>query len=230
METPLLKTKLYIPPPRHDLVPRPRLIERLNAGLHRKLTLISAPAGFGKTTLLSEWVNKILVIGDRRLDSGETSPSPIPNTQSPKVAWVSLDEGDNDPTRFWAYVIAALQTIRAYKEAGNTVLTALDSPQPPPIEALLTGLINEISASPDPFILVLDDFYTITAPQINDAVAFLLNNLPPPMHLVISSRADPPWHLARMRVRRRNDAHLFATFFLFAALNNLLQMGLYLLF
>ena len=217
METPLLQTKLYIPPLRLDpstglrtgQVSRPRLIERLNAGLHRKLTLISAPAGFGKTTLLSEWTNQILEIRDRTLNSGETSPSPMPNIQYPKVAWLSLDEDDNDPARFWAYVIAALQTTRAYKEASNTVLTALDSPQPPPIEALLTGLINEIATISQgdresrPYILVLDDFHTITATQINDAVAFLLNNLPPPMHLVISTRSDPPWPLARMRARRQ---------------------------
>ena len=113
MATPLLTTKLYIPPARTELVPRPRLVERLNAGLHRKLTLISAPAGFGKTTLLSEWAH------------GSEWP----------VAWVSLDKGDSDPARFWAYFVAALQTVEA--GIGEGVVAAFQSPQPPPIESLL---------------------------------------------------------------------------------------------
>jgi LuxR family maltose regulon positive regulatory protein len=121
------------------LVPRPRLIERLNAGLDRKLTLISASAGFGKTTLLSEWV----------ADCGRS------------LAWASLDKGDNDPTRFWAYFIAAVQTIPSLSEAGvgETVLAALESPQPPPLELVLTALINETAAIPAPFALILDDYH-----------------------------------------------------------------------
>ena len=177
MTMPLLTTKLYIPPVRPTLVSRPRLIERLNAGLHRKLTLISAPAGFGKTTMLSEWV-----AGCRR-----------------PVAWLSLDEGDNDPTRFLAYFIAALQTI--HKGVGEAALAALQSPQPPPIEAILTALINKIVAVPDHFVLVLDDYHLITAQPIHDALTFLLNHLPPQMHLVIAGRADPPLPLARLRGR-----------------------------
>jgi LuxR family maltose regulon positive regulatory protein len=120
MATPLLTTKLYIPPTRPELISRPRLIERLNAGLHQKLTLISAPAGFGKTTLLSEWINQY----------------PIPNTQSPKFAWLSLDEGDNDPARFLAYLVAALQTIEG--NVGKGVLAALQSPGPVNVESVLT--------------------------------------------------------------------------------------------
>ncbi len=131
----LLTTKLYIPPPRPEFVPRPRLIERLNEGLHRKLTLISAPAGFGKTTLVSEWL------------AGCGRP----------VAWLSLDEGDNDPTRFLTYLVAALQTIAANIGAG--VLAVLQSPQPPPTESILTTLLNEITTIPDHFILVLDDYH-----------------------------------------------------------------------
>ena len=126
MSTPILATKLYIPPPRAKIVLRPRLIERLNEGLSsgRKLTLISASAGFGKTTLVSEWIASC----------------------GRPVAWLSLDEGDNDPTRFLTYLIAALQTIVANIGAG--VLGALQSPQPPPIESILTTLINEITTIP----------------------------------------------------------------------------------
>jgi LuxR family maltose regulon positive regulatory protein len=167
------------------MVPRPRLVERLNAGLHRKLTLVSAPAGFGKTTLLGEWTA---------------------NTERP-FAWLSLDEGDNDPARFLAYFVAALQTV--HESVGESVLAALKSPQPPPIDLFLTSLINEIAITSDlpsasagrSFVLVLDDFHVITDPQVNRAMAFLLDNLPPQMHLVLSSRADPSWPLARLRAR-----------------------------
>jgi len=143
--TPLLKTKLYIPPPRPELVSRPRLIERLNEGLHRKLTLISAPAGFGKTTLVSEWVAAC----DR------------------PAAWLSLDEGDNDPTRFLTYLIAALQTLALSKvegiapDIGEGILDTLKNPQPTPTESILTPLINEISNITDNFTLILDDYHII---------------------------------------------------------------------
>ncbi len=172
-------------------MPRSRLIDRLNAGLvhRRKLTLISAPAGFGKTTLLSEWINQ----------------SPIPDTQSPNFAWLSLDEGDNDPVRFLAYFIAALQTVEARQEPAGTIgkgaLSALQSPQPPPTEAILTTLINEIAAVPDRIVLVLDDYHLIEAQPIHDALTFLLEHLPPQMHLVIATRDDPPLPLARLRAR-----------------------------
>src|SRR5215475_4655620 len=125
MSTPVLATKLYIPPPRPQMVRRPRLIERLNEGLHRKLTLISAPAGFGKTTLVGEWV------------AGCACP----------VAWLSLDEGDSDLARFLAYLVAAVQTIVPGIGAG--LVSALHSPQPPPLEALLTGLLNDLTTLPD---------------------------------------------------------------------------------
>jgi LuxR family maltose regulon positive regulatory protein len=122
---PLLETKLHIPPIRPELVSRPRLIEQVNVALHHKLTLISAPAGFGKTTLVSEWV------GNLRLDAAKEAQ--IVNG----TAWLSLDEGDNDPTRFLAYFVAALQTIKA--NIGKGALSALESPQPPPTEAILTS-------------------------------------------------------------------------------------------
>ncbi len=182
MTTALLKTKLYLPPVRPGLVPRPRLVERLQAGLYRKLTLISAPAGFGKTTLLSEWL----------AGCGQMEPGM-------RIAWVSLDEGDNDPVLFWTYVIAALQTVR--QDVGEAGLAMLQSPQPPPLEGLLTGLINELAEGPDPLALVLDDFHLIAERRITDAVAFFLDHQPPQMHLLLSGRANPPWPLARLRAR-----------------------------
>ena len=179
MPAPILATKLYIPPPRPKVVLRPRLIERLNEGLSagRKLTLISASAGFGKTTLVSEWV------------AGCERP----------VAWLSLDEGDNDPARFLTYLVAALQTIAA--NIGEGVLAALQSPQPPPTESILTALLNEITTIPDNFILVLDDYHVIDSKPVDDALTFLLEHLPPQMHLVIATREDPHLPLARLRAR-----------------------------
>jgi LuxR family transcriptional regulator, maltose regulon positive regulatory protein len=185
MSTPILATKLYLPPPHPKVVFRPRLIKRLNEGLQRKLTLISAPAGFGKTTLVSEWL------------AGEPSgPRGLPAQQ---VAWLSLEEGDSDPTRFLTYLIAALQTIVA--ELGEGVLGALQSPLPPPTEVVLTTLLNEINSIPNDFILVLDDYHTIDAAAVDQALAFLLEHMPPQMHLVITTREDPQLPLARLRVR-----------------------------
>jgi len=177
MAVPLLTTKLYIPLVRPELVSRPRLIERLNAGLHRKLTLVSAPAGFGKTTLLSEWVG------------GCERP----------VAWLSLDESDSDPARFFTYLIAALQ--RVDPGIGQGAQAMMQSPQPPPPEVLLTALINDIAAASQPFLLVLDDYHLITALAIHQLLAFLLEHQPPQMHLVIATREDPPLPLSRLRAR-----------------------------
>jgi len=183
MATPLLKTKLYIPPVRPGLVSRPRLIERLDEGLRqgRQLTLISAPAGFGKTTLLSEWV-----AGYGQLE---------PNV---RVAWLSLDERDDDLARFLAYFVAALQTIPG---VGESALAMLQSPRPPSVEAILTVLINEIATLPAAFIFVLDDYHLIRAQPIHDTLTFLLDHLPPPMHLALATRADPPLPVARLRGR-----------------------------
>ena len=182
MTTTLLQTKLYIPQARPDLVSRPLLVERLNAGLDGNLTLVSAPAGFGKTTLLSQWAGR----------------------HERSVAWVSLDRGDNDSTRFWTYVIAAMQRVRP--NLGETVLSALSASQrqAPLTEAMLTGLINEIAeADAQPFVLVLDDYHLIGDQQVNDGVAFLVEYAPSGMHVILSGRADPPWPLARMRARRQ---------------------------
>ncbi len=177
MPTPVLATKLYIPPPRPKVVLRPRLIERLDEGLHRRLSLISAPAGFGKTTLAGEWA-----AGCGRA-----------------VAWLSLDEGDNDPARFLAYLVAALQTVAAH--IGKGALGMLQSPQPPPPEAVLTALLNEIAALPGDFVLVLDDYHVIDAGPVDQALAFLIEGMPPHMHLVIATREDPPLPLPRLRAR-----------------------------
>src|SRR6266481_2107370 len=179
MPTPILATKLYLPRLRPNVVSRPRLLERLNEGLYRKLTLISAPAGFGKTTLVSEWVEGI-------------------ERPKARTAWLSLDEGDNDPARFLAYLVAALQTIAA--NIGEGVSGVLHSPQPPPTEAILTALLNDITTIKDHFVLVFDDYHVIDAQPVDHALTFLLEHLPPHMHLVIATREDPPLPLARLRV------------------------------
>ncbi len=175
----ILATKLYIPSLRPGVVSRPRLIERLNEGLARgcKLSLISAAAGFGKTTTVSEWI------------AGCGKPA----------AWVSLDKEDNDPARFISYLIAALQTIQA--GMGEGLLAALQSPQPPHAEAVLTALLNEISVIPAPFLLVLDDYHAIDSQPVDQSLAFLVEHQPPQMHLVIATREDPHLPLARLRAR-----------------------------
>lgn len=179
MPPPILATKLYRPSPRPGAVLRRRLLERLNEGLHRKLTLISAPAGFGKTTLVSEWA------------AGCERP----------VAWLSLDAGENVPTRFLVYLVSTLQTIDA--TIGNELLGALQTPQPqsPSAESLLTGLLNEISTIPVKFVLVLDDYHLIDSKPVDQALIFLVEHQPPQMHLVIATREDPPLPLARLRAR-----------------------------
>lgn len=177
MTIPILSVKIFVPPPRPKLVHRPRLIERLNEGLRRKLTLVSASAGFGKTTLVSEW----LADCDR------------------PAAWLSLDDGDNDPARFLTCLIAALRTIRA--NIGESVFAALQSPQLPPIESILTVLLNEIAAIPNDFVLILDDYHVIESESVHNALSFLLEHLPPQMHLVLATRQVPPLPLARLRVR-----------------------------
>jgi LuxR family maltose regulon positive regulatory protein len=187
----LLTTKLYIPPPRSNLVPRPNLVQRLDEGLQlgHKLTLISAPAGFGKTTLLSEWI------------AGRGPLRPAPGAG--RTGWLSLDEGDNDLARFLAYLVAALQTIEG--DVGQGVLAALQSPGTVNAEAILTPLINEIAGLPDRLILVLDDYHVIESQPVDNALTFLLGHLPPHtgaqggMHLVIASRSDPSLPLSRLR-------------------------------
>ena len=150
MATPLLATKLYVPPLRRSLVRRSHLLERLDRGLRRKLTLVSAPAGFGKTTLLSEWV----------ADRGQSEPQV-------RIAWLSLDAGDNDPARFLTYLLAALRQVEP--SVGGAAELMLQAPQPPPPESLLTSLINDIAAIPVPCTLVLDDYHSIQALPIHQS-------------------------------------------------------------
>jgi LuxR family maltose regulon positive regulatory protein len=175
----LLNTKLFMPPARQNLVPRPRLLDRLERGLAngRPLTLIAAPAGYGKTTLLSAWL-----AGHR-----------------PPAAWLSLDEQDNDPARFWTGVVAALQT--AWPGIGRAALDALQSPQPPAVQMLLPGLLNDIGSLGGQTILVLDDYHLMSASGIHDSLAFVLLHAPASLHVVISTRTDPPLPIARLRAR-----------------------------
>ncbi len=177
MSTSVLATKLYVPSIRSRIIDRAPLISRLNEGLAHKLSLVSAPAGFGKTTLISEWV------------TGCEHPA----------AWLSLDAGDNDPIRFLTYLIAALATTETH--VGEGLLAALQSPQPPSTESILTALLNQLAAISHDLILVLDDYHTIVSREIDSAVAFLLQYVPPQFHLVIASREDPRLPLAQLRAR-----------------------------
>jgi LuxR family maltose regulon positive regulatory protein len=181
MAAPILATKLYIPPPPLKVVARQRLMAELNHGLstRRSVTLISAPAGFGKTTLVTEW---------------------IASCGSP-AAWLSLDERDNEPARFLIYFISALQTISA--NLGTELLNVLQSAQPSPIESILTALLNEIAAIPDDFIFVLDDYHLTDAEPIDEALSFVVEHLPAQMHLVITTREDPALPIPRLRARNR---------------------------
>jgi LuxR family maltose regulon positive regulatory protein len=183
MPTPLLETKFYVPRSRRGLVPRPRLSERLDRGAASKLMLVSAPAGFGKTTLLAQW-----------LAAGPAAP-----TKKASAAWLSLDQSDNHPASFWTYVIAGLGTVAP--GVGASALALLQSRQPLPIQTVLTTLLNDLGALASDLVLVLDDYHVIDARDVQDGVAFLLEHLPPQIHLVIASRADPALPLARLRGR-----------------------------
>ena len=177
MAAPLLMTKLYIPPVRPEFVPRPRLIEQLNAGLDRKLTFVSAPAGFGKTTLVADWLSRVAV----------------------PCTWLSLDESDNDPAQFMTYLIAALQ--RVDQGIGQVAESLLAASQLPPIESLVTLLINDIVAVQKPSVLVLDDYHVIRTKSIHRAVEILIERQPPSVQLVLVTRQDPPLPLPRLRLR-----------------------------
>ena len=179
----LLATKLYIPLPRSRFVSRPRLIQHLNAGIQEKLTCICAPAGFGKSSLLSEWCAW----------QGEQTE------QAPLIAWVSLDSGDNDPARFCSYILAAIE--RVYPGVGGSARSLLMSRDPPAMQVILTTLINTLLTVSGKIILILDDYHLITNSSIHESLAFLLDHLPPQLHLVIASRAEPPLMLSRLRSR-----------------------------
>jgi len=179
----LLETKFYVPKSRRDLVPRPRLAERLDRGSASKLMLVSAPAGFGKSTLLTEWL----------------AARPAAPADQRMAAWLSLDRGDSDPASFWTYVIAALRT--AAPGVGESALALLQAPRPSPIETVLTALLNDLGGIASDIVLVLDDYHVIDAREVQDGMAFLLDHLPPGLHVVIASRADPALPLARLRAR-----------------------------
>jgi len=179
LAAPLVETKLYRPRPRRGLVARPRLSDRLSGAAEARLTLISAPAGFGKTTLLTAWLAATA-------------------TEARSVAWLSLDQSDRQPATFWTYVITALQA--AVPGIGAGVLPLLQSAQPP-IESVLAAVFNELAATTTDIDLVLDDYHLVDGPELRASMEFLLDHLPPHMHLVISSRADPLLPLARLRAR-----------------------------
>ena len=179
MTLPILQTKFYVPPPRTHMVARPHLLARLARDGLRPLTLVSAPAGFGKTTLVSEWLAQ----------------------RNQSVAWLSLNEDDNDPARFLHYLLAALQL--HHPQIGETARLLLDAPQAPPPKAILTLLLNDLSTLTTPLLLVLDDYHLIHSQPIHEALAFLIDHLPPTLQLVITSRIDPPWPLSRWRVRNQ---------------------------
>ena len=181
MRETLLSTKLYFPALRSSFVSRPRLMERLQIGLQGPLTLISAPAGYGKTTLMSEW----------RAGVGHDY----------STAWLSLNEDDNEPTLFLTYFIAALATIKP--GFGEIALGLLHSSPPMSTQVILTSLINELREIDKSFAIVLDDYHVITNHSIHEAVIFLLNHLPFQMHLVVLTRVDPPLPLSRLRSRNQ---------------------------
>ena len=174
----LLQTKLYTPPTRPNIVPRTRLLNKLNAGLHGKLTMVSAPAGFGKTTVITDWLSQM----DR------------------PVAWVSLDEDDSDPQQFFSYVAAA---IRPFPDSQHNLANLLQSPQPLPAKTLAEALVNDLVPVSTPCLLILDDYHEIDATEIDVALSFLLDRMPPNLHLVITSRSDPGFPLSRLRARNQ---------------------------
>src|SRR3954467_4381981 len=183
MAGPLLETKFHVPRRGRGLVPRPRLIEALTRRAESALTLVSAPAGFGKTTLLTEWL------------AAWRAAAPADGRSA---AWLSLDPRDNDPALFWRYLVTALDA--AVPGVGSNSLEQLQSSQPP-TEAVLATLLNDLNAVENDVVLVLDDFHVIEASEVQDGMKFLLEHLPPRIHLVLAARADPALPLARLRGR-----------------------------
>src|SRR6266542_2764041 len=173
----LLATKIGIPTIRPDLLPRSHLIGRLEQATSRDVVLVSTPAGFGKTTLLASWAKR---------------------TERP-LTWLSLDPDDNDPERFWRYIVAAVD--RVHNGIGEQALSLLNASAQPTPKANVTALLNELAARPHELVLVLDDYHLIVSLAVHDSLAFLLVHLSPNLHLVISSRSDPPIPLARFRAR-----------------------------
>jgi LuxR family maltose regulon positive regulatory protein len=208
----LLRTKLFIPQVRPSLIPRPRLFEKLDSVLTSKMALVSAPAGYGKTTLVADWLNK--------------SQSAA---HQPQICWLSLDQNDNYPVRFLTYVAGALAGNKSGD--GQPVAEMMHSPQKPPVEAVVTALINDVAQGGEPLLLVLDDYHVIKSARVHEAVTFLLDYLPPQMHLIVISRADPPLPVARLRGQgqllelRQNDLR-FSAAEAASFLNQVMQLGL----
>ena len=168
MSETILATKLYIPSLHPQAIQRQSIMDLMNAGLSigKRLSLVCAPAGYGKTTLVCEWLQKI-----------------------PHACWISLDKSDNDPRLFFSYLIAALQTIRP--DVGGQAQAILDAPQPPPLQVVLSSLLNDLAQVHSQTVIVLDDYQSIHASQIHEAMAFLLDHLPPDVHFVMTTRSDP---------------------------------------
>ena len=184
MTQPLLTSKLFVPPPKIDLVPRPQLINRLDEGLQHKINLISAPAGFGKTTLAVEWLKE------------------LQSDKKNNVGWLSLDERDNDLVRFMTYFASAFNHINSGTTMiGAEVFNLLQTPQLPSVEIICTTILNELSETTKKMILVLDDYHLIESQPIHEAIIYLLDHLPPNVNLVITTRIDPPFPLAKLRAR-----------------------------
>jgi LuxR family maltose regulon positive regulatory protein len=190
----LITTKLNIPQVRSNLVTRPRLMEKLNGGLARRLTLVSAPPGFGKTTLIASWVESLRLQVEGNIDKPSTF-----NIQPVTVAWLSLDEGDNDPVRFFAYFVAAMQKIDP--TLGQGIQSLLSTPPIPPLEALVAGLVNDLAGTSKVIILVLDDYYLIRNELVHKALQYFIEYQPSNVHLVLVTREDPPLPLPRLRAR-----------------------------
>ena len=176
----LVTTKLRAPRPRPNLVARPRLSEALAAGGGCRLTLVSAPAGFGKTTLLGEWSEDLVADGS-------------------SVAWLSLDGSDNHPARFFSYLLGALREVE--DGIGESILAALDAPQSPPVDVVMGALVNDLADLPQEVVIVLDDYHVVDSRPVHEAVSFLLEHMPENVHLMIAGRSDPPLPLPRLRAR-----------------------------
>jgi len=176
----LLQTKLAMPAARVDRVARPRLVQQLDTSLEGPLTLICAPAGFGKTSLITDWYE-------------QAARPDFP------MAWLSLDEDDNDPARFLTYLISALESIGDIH--SDDLLALLQSAPPPPPKVILTALLSRVEEFSNGFVLVMDDHHQLTSPVLREAFTFLLDHMPAQMHLVITSREDPPLPLSRLRGR-----------------------------
>jgi len=192
--TPFLTTKFFIPHPRHRLVDRPRLFAQLDQGMQTKLTLVCAPAGYGKSTVLSEWI----------LQRFKSPPFPFGNDAQPdhpQVCWLGLDAADDDPNRFLGYLLAALERVQAGVSAEASAM--LDAFPAPPLQSILTVFINHIQAVDSSILVVLDDYHFITNRTIHEGMLFFLDHLPANMHVVIATRSDPPIPLARLRARRQ---------------------------